>query len=96
MKTISILSKVCINLSLALGLQQLFYGAHHNELIDFSTWTATALGFETLFILSIVFSSIVRANRLAVRPMKSNKPTESSKPKVFEHHSQNSYTPKED
>lgn len=73
MKTISILSTVFTNLSIGLGLQQLFYGIHNNAWIDFTTWSATTLGFELLFILSIVFYSIVRANRRAVRPMKSTK-----------------------
>lgn len=90
MKTIRILSKVCINLSIGLGLQQFFYGLEHNRWIDFGTWSTTTLGFETLFLLSIVFSSIVSANRVAVRPMKSSKTI------VSEINTQNSYTPKED
>ena len=90
MKTISILSAVFVNLSVGLALQQCFYGYHFNAWIDFSTWSATTLGFESLFILSIVFSSIVRANRRAVRPMKS------SKTRVSEDRWENIYTPKED
>jgi len=90
MNTIRILSKVTVNLSIGLAIQQILYGIHNNAWIDFSTWSATTLGFELLFILSIVFSSIVRANRVAVRPMKS------SKPRVFEDNNQNIYTPKED
>ena len=90
MKTIITLSKVCINLSIGLGLQQFFYGMQHNAWIDFSTWSTTTLGFELLFILSIVFSSIVSANRRAVRPMKS------AKPRIFKDESENIYNPKED
>lgn len=90
MKTISILSAVFVNLSVGLALQQFFYGLANDSWIDFSTWSATTLGFELLFILSIVFSSIVKANRVAVRPMKSSKTI------VSEINTQNSYTPKED
>jgi hypothetical protein len=90
MKTITILSKVCINLSIALGLQQFFYGMKNNAWIDFTTWSTTTLGFETLFLLSIVFSSIVSTNERAVRPMKSSKTI------VSEINTQNSYTPKKD
>ena len=90
MKTITILSRVFVNLSVGLALQQFFYGLQHNDWINFTTWSTTTLGFELVFLLSIVFSSRVRANRVAVRPMKS------SKPKVFEDNNQNIYTPKED
>lgn len=90
MKTITILSRVFVNLSVGLALQQIAYGLTNNSWIDFSTWSTTTLGFELVFLLSIVFSSIVRANRVAVRPMKSGKP------RVFDEHSQNIYTPKED
>lgn len=90
MKTIAILSRVFVNLSVGLALQQFFYGLQHNNWIDFSTWSATTLGFETVFLLSIVFSSIVSANRRAVRPMKSGET------KVSEDKWENIYTPKED
>lgn len=70
MKTITILSRIFTNLSIGLAIQQFFYGLQNNSWIDFSTWSATTLGFELLFILSIVFFSIERANRRAVRPMK--------------------------
>jgi hypothetical protein len=89
MKTIRTLNRVTVNLSVGLAIQQLFYGYHFNAWIDFSTWSATTLGFELLFILSIVFSSIVAANKGAVRPMNSSRtvfPTDVSK---------NIYTPKD-
>jgi hypothetical protein len=90
MKTITILSRVFVNLSVGLALQQFFYGLQHNDWIDFSTWTTTTLGFETLFLLSIVFSSIVRETKVSVRPMKS------SKSRVSEDQWENIYNPKED
>ena len=90
MNTIKTLSKVTVNLSVGLAIQQSFYGYHYNAWIDFSTWSATTLGFELLFILSIVFSSIVSANRVAVRPMNS------SKTRASEDVSENIYTPKQD
>lgn len=90
MKTITILSRVFVNLSVGLALQQLAYGLQNNNWIDFTTWSTTTLGFELVFLLSIVFSSIVRTNRVAVRPMKSSKTI------VSEINTQNSYTPKED
>ena len=89
MKTITILSRVFVNLSVGLALQQFFYGYHYDQWIDFSTWSTTTLVFELLFILSIVFSSIVRANRRAVRPMKS------SKSRVSEDQWKNIYNPKQ-
>lgn len=72
MKTISILSAVFVNLSVGLAMQQIIYGIQNNTWIDFSTWSATTLGFELLFLLSIVFYSIERSNR-SLRPMKFNK-----------------------
>jgi hypothetical protein len=90
MTTITILSKVTVNLSIGLAIQQFFYGLHTNQWIDFSTWSATTLGFELLFILSIVFSSIRSATRVAVRPMKS------SKTRATEDVPENIYTPKQD
>ena len=90
MRTIITLSRVCINLCIGLGLQQFFYGMKNNAWIDFSTWTTTTLGFETLFILSIVLSTIVSTNERAVRPMKS------TKPRIFKDESENIYFPKED
>ena len=90
MKTITILSKVFVNLSVGLALQQIAYGLTNNSWIDFTTWSTTTLGFETLFLLSIVFSSIVRANRLAVRPMKS------VIKRFSEDVKENTYNPKED
>ena len=90
MKTITILSRVTVNLSVGLALQQFFYGLQHNDWIDFTTWSSTTLGFELLFILSIVFSSIVSANKRALRPMKSSKTRKS------DDQWENIYTPKED
>jgi hypothetical protein len=90
MNTIKTLSKVTVNLSVGLAIQQSFYGYHFNAWIDFSEWSATTLGFELLFILSIVFSSIVSANRRAVRPMNS------SKTRATEDVPENIYTPKQD
>lgn len=90
MKTINILSTVFVNLSIGLAIQQFFYGLQNNSWIDFSTWSATTLGFQLLFILSIVFFSIERANRRAVRPMKSGKT------RVSNDQWENIYTPKED
>ena len=90
MKTITILSRVFVNLTVGLALQQFFYGLQHNEWIDFSTWSATTLGFELVFLLSIVFSSIRSANRVAVRPMKSDKN------RRFQSDVENTYTPKEE
>jgi hypothetical protein len=90
MKTIRILSKVTVNLSVGLALQQFFYGYHFNAWMDFSTWSTTTLGFELLFILSIVFSSIVSANKRAVRPMKSSRTT------FLKDIGENTYNPKED
>lgn len=90
MKTITILSRVFVNLSVGLALQQLAYGYHSNAWIDFSTWSTTTLAFESLFILSIVFSSIVAATKVSVRPMKS------SIQRVSKDEAENSYTPKED
>ena len=89
MKTITILSRVFVNLSVGLALQQIAYGLTHNAWIDFSTWSATTLGFELLFILSIVFSSIRSATRVSVRPMKS------SKTRTSEDQWENIYNPKE-
>jgi hypothetical protein len=90
MKTISILSRVFVNLTVGLAIQQLFYGYHFNAWIDFSEWSATTLGFELLFILSIVFSSIRSATRVAVRPSKS------TKTRVSEDVPENIYTPKQE
>jgi len=90
MNTIRTLSKVTVNLSIGLALQQILYGIRYYDWIDFSTWSATTLGFESLFLLSIVFSSIVNANRRAVRPMKS------IKPRTYEDQWENIYNPKED
>ena len=90
MNTIRILSKVTVNLSIGLAIQQILYGIHNNAWIDFSTWSATTLGFELLFILSIVFSSIRSATRVAVRPMKS------SRTRASEDIGENIYFPKED
>jgi hypothetical protein len=90
MKTITILSRVFVNLSVGLALQQFFYGLQHNDWINFTTWSTTTLGFELLFILSIVFSSIVAATKVSVRPMKS------SIQRVSKDEAENSYTPKED
>ena len=90
MTTIRTLSRVFVNLSVGLAIQQFFYGMKNKAWIDFSTWSATTLGFELLFILSIVFSSIVNANRRAVRPMKS------VKPRTYEDQWENIYNPKED
>lgn len=73
MRTITILSKTCINLSIGLALQQFFYGLQYNKWIDFTTWSTTTLGFELIFLLSIVFSTMVAATERAVRPMKSVK-----------------------
>ena len=89
MKTITILSKVTVNLSIGLAIQQFFYGMHTNQWIDFSQWSTTTLGFELLFILSIVFSSIRRALRVAVGPIKSYKPS------VTEEQFNNIYKPKD-
>jgi len=89
MKTITILSRVTVNLSVGLAIQQSFYGYHYNAWIDFSTWSATTLGFELVFLLSIVFSSIVAATKVSVRPMKSSKTI------VSEINTHNSYTPKD-
>jgi hypothetical protein len=90
MKTMITLKRVFVNLSVGLAIQQLFYGYHFNAWMDFSTWSATTLGFELLFILSIVFSSIVSANKVAVRPMNS------SKKETSEDVAENIYIPKED
>jgi hypothetical protein len=75
MKTITTLSKVCINLSIGLALQQFFYGIQYGKWIDFTTWSTTTLGFEALFILSIVFSTISAVTKVSVRPMKSSRTT---------------------
>lgn len=90
MKTITILSRVFVNLSVGLTLQQFFYTYHYDQWIDFTTWSTTTLGFELVFLLSIVFSSIVSAMKVSVRPIKSSKTI------VSEINTQNSYTPKED
>jgi hypothetical protein len=90
MKTITILSRVFINLSIGLALQQILYGIQSNKWIDFSEWSITTLGFELVFLLSIVFSSIVAATKVSLRPMKSSKTI------VSEINTHNSYTPKED
>jgi hypothetical protein len=89
MKTITILSRVTANLSVGLAIQQSFYGYHYNAWIDFSTWSATTLGFELVFLLSIVFSSIRNATKVSVRPMKSviNRFSEDV--------AENTYTPKD-
>jgi hypothetical protein len=84
-----ILASIIITITKALALQQIAYGIWYNEWIDFSTWSATTLGFEALFILSIVFSSIVAATRVAVRPMKS------SRTMASEDIGENIYFPKE-
>ena len=89
MNTIRTLSRICFNLSIGLGLQQIIYGMKHDEWIDFSTWTTTTLAFESLFILSIVFSSIVAETLVAVRPMKSGKN------RKIQDVEENIYTPKE-
>jgi hypothetical protein len=89
MNTIRILSKVTVNLSIGLAIQQILYGIYNNAWIDFSTWSTTTLGFELLFILSIVFSSIRSATRVAVRPMKS------SRTRASEDIGENIYFPKE-
>jgi hypothetical protein len=89
MKTISILSRVFVNLTVGLALQQIAYGLSHNAWIDFSTWSATTLGFELVFLLSIVFSSIRSATRVAVRPMNS------SNRRATEDVPENIYTPKD-
>jgi hypothetical protein len=90
MKTMITLKKVFVNLTIVLAGQQFFYGLQHNAWMDFSTWSATTLGFELLFILSVVFSSIVSANKVAVRPMNS------SKKETSEDVTENIYIPKED
>ena len=90
MKTMITLKKIFVNLTIVLAGQQLFYGYHFNAWMDFSNWSATTLGFELLFILSIVFSSIVSANKVAVRPMNS------SKKETSEDVAENIYIPKED
>ena len=89
MNTIRTLSRICINLSIGLGIQQTIYGIYYNAWIDFTTWTTTTLGFELLFILSIVFSSIVAETSVAVRPMKSGKT------RASEDIGENIYFPKE-
>ena len=86
MKTISILSKISIRLTVALILQQIAYGIYYNSWIDFSTWSATTLGFELLFILSVVFSTIEDVTVRAVRPMKSQ---------IKRDIPENTFTPKE-
>ena len=90
MRTITILSKVCINLSIGLALQQFFYGLQYSKWIDFTTWSTTTLGFELMFLLSIVFSTMVAANERAVRPMKS------VKNRRMQDETDNIYFPKED
>jgi hypothetical protein len=65
------LSAITTRLTLALALQQLLYAIYYSKWIDFTEWSSTTLFFESLFILSIVFSSIVDAQRTAVGPSKS-------------------------
>jgi len=83
-----ILASIIITITKALALQQIAYGIWYNKWIDFSTWSATTLIFEALFLLSIVLSIISKTER-AVRPIKTQKNTEA------EDQYENTYFPKD-
>lgn len=73
MKTIRHLSAITTRLTLVLFIQQCLYGLYYTKWIDFTEWSTTTLCFESLFILSVVFSSIRDVSERAIEPMKSGK-----------------------
>lgn len=85
---IKTLSHITTNLVICLSIQQTIYGLYYLSWIDFTTWSATTLGFELLFLLSIVFYSIERSNK-SLGPMKS------SIPKITKEEMANIYFPKD-
>lgn len=73
MKTIITVRRITSNLLAGLAVQQLLYGIQYNKWIDFTEWSITTLGFELLFLLYIVLSSIVASRVVSVEPITSSK-----------------------
>ena len=73
MKTIITVRRITSNLLAGLAVQQLLYSIQYNKWIDFTEWSITTLGFELLFLLYIVLSSIVASRVVSVEPITSSK-----------------------
>jgi hypothetical protein len=80
MKTLKTIKAIIVNLTIWFIAQQFFYGLQYGNWIDFTTWTSTQLGYEFLIVLSILLSTVVEQIGVAVKPMKSPKPKDTTGP----------------